>query len=68
MVDRFSDIVDLLGGTRTGWGAYTRIPTLENIQQFPLSLQAQESLGQLRWPFVNFEANIAPDLNDLRLS
>jgi hypothetical protein len=41
---------------------------LPTKQQFPLSLQAQESLGQLRWPFVNFDANIAPDLNDLRLS
>jgi hypothetical protein len=32
-------------------------------QQFPLSLQAQSSLGQLPWPFVNIDAKIAPDLN-----
>jgi hypothetical protein len=37
-------------------------------QQFPLSLQAQYSLGQLHWPFVNLNAKIPPDLNDLMAS
>jgi hypothetical protein len=30
-------------------------------QQFPLSLQAQCSSGELHWPFVNFDATIPPD-------
>jgi hypothetical protein len=33
-------------------------------QQFPLSLQAQYSLGELHWPFVNIDAKIPPDWND----
>jgi hypothetical protein len=34
------------------------------MQQFPLSLQAQCSPGELHGPFVNFDATIAPDWND----
>ena len=37
-------------------------------QPFPLSLQAQCSLGQLHWPFVNIDAKIPPDLNALIFS
>jgi hypothetical protein len=37
-------------------------------QQFPLSLQAQGSLGQLPWPFVNLDAKIPPALNDVMFS
>ena len=33
-------------------------------QQFPLRLQAQYSLGELHWPFVNIDAKIPPDWND----
>jgi hypothetical protein len=43
----------------TAWKA----ETTQKYQQFPLSLQAQSSLGQLPWPFVNIDAKIAPDLN-----
>jgi hypothetical protein len=35
--------------------------TVVNPQQFPLSLQAQCSPGELHWPFVNFDATIPPD-------
>lgn len=35
-----------------------------NDQQFPLSLQAQCSPGQLHWPFGNIDAKIPPDVND----
>jgi hypothetical protein len=37
-------------------------------QQFPLSLQAQCSRCRLTWPFVNIDAKIPPDLNDVMFS
>ena len=39
-----------------------------DMQQFPLPLQTQCSLGQLLWPFVNLNAIIPPDLKDVMFS
>jgi hypothetical protein len=41
---------------------------MDRLQPFPLSLQAQGSLGQLYWPFVNIDAKIPPDVNDVMFS
>jgi hypothetical protein len=38
------------------------------FQQFPLSFQAQRSLCRLHWPFVNIDAKISPDWNDVMFS
>ena len=40
----------------------------DEVQQFPLSLQAQCSRVQLHWPFVNLDAKIPPDVNVLIFS
>ena len=42
--------------------------TLSPLQPFPLSLQAQCSLGPLHWPFVTLDATILPDVNVLIFS
>ena len=63
--------VDETSGAR----AYQRVDALDwsdhdlaHGKQFPLSLQAQCSRGQLHWPFVNLDAKIPPDSNDLMCS
>src|SRR6266850_8537332 len=37
------------------------------VQQFPLSLQGECSPCELHWHFVNLDAKIPPDLNDVML-
>ena len=48
--------------------AWAKIVQTLDRQQFPLGLQAQYSLGELHWPFVNIDAKILPDVNDVMFS
>jgi hypothetical protein len=59
----------------SGARAYQRVDALDwsdhdlaHGKQFPLSLQAQCSRGQLHWPFVSLDAKIPPDVNVLIFS